>query len=295
MIASQDSKMPTVALVVRTNDDTNTTAGPSSPDSPEFAQTATHMAREFTDATAEITRLLRALHAQTERLDAAFRTEADDEYRRFEINLEFRGHRRVDLDDMLKAMKRTAWNVIVDRLGVKNVMSVAKRKAFEEQLANGELPSVSEETILGVLLSLTDQADQFAREAAIEVFDILRPRGPAGRRYAANNAFRVGRRVILPYKVEKIYGGFRVSYSDQQLTAIDGIFHLLDGKGVMRQNRGPLVNAINESKTGRGETDYFRFKCFNNRNLHLEFKRLDLVKALNLLAAGELVLGEDVD
>jgi hypothetical protein len=98
--------------------------------------------------------------------------------------------------------------------------------------------------------------------------------------------------------VTKGYGGdFRVNYQrEPQITAIDGVFHLLDGKGVMKENRGPLFQAINASgRDGRGETAYFRFKCFKNGNLHLEFKRLDLVKQLNGLAAGEYVLGADPD
>lgn len=91
--------------------------------------------------------------------------------------------------------------------------------------------------------------------------------------------------------------GFHHSYHHQQeLTAIDGIFHLLDGRGIMRENMGPLVKAIDATdNTGRGETEFFRFKCYKNRNLHLEFLRLDLVKQLNGLAAGEYVLGEDTD
>jgi len=107
------------------------------------------------------------------------------------------------------------------------------------------------------------------------------------------------RRVILPSKVEQNWAGngFHITYHcEQQLTAIDGVFHMLDGKGVMRENKGPLVKAINATdQTGRGETEYFRFRCCKNRNLHLEFKRLDLVKQLNGLAAGEYVLGEDVE
>ena len=38
-----------------------------------------------------------------------------------------------------------------------------------------------------------------------------------------------------------------------------------------------------------------RFKCYKNRNLHLEMRRLDLVKELNGLAAGEYVLGNDME
>lgn len=268
------------------------------PGSPEFERTATHMAKEFSEATAEIARLMLALKAQTERLDVAFRT---DVYSQFSAELYYFGN-RYDLDDptvLVKDMERRAWDVLVDALGIKNVMSVAKRKAFDEQLNKGELPPVCEATIAGILLGLTGQVKDFARDAAREVFDMLRPRGHRGGQYVTNNPFRVGHRVILTCHVEQKWGGsgFQVEYNHQQeLTAIDGIFHLLDGKGIMRENKGPLVNAINAvDKMGRGETEFFRFKCFKNRNLHIEFKRLDLVKELNFLAAGERVLGEDVD
>ena len=263
------------------------------PGSPEFEQTASHMAREFTEATSEITRLVGALHAETERLNAAFRD--NDYYSRFEVALGYDGQRNIDTDDMIKAMERRAWEALVDKLGIKNVMSVAKRKEFDEQVHTGELPPICEQTIAGILLGLAGQAKDFAKEAALEVFEILRPRGHWGGQYATNSAFRVGRRVILSWKVEQAYGGFRVNYGcEQTLTAIDGVFHLLDGKGVMRENKGPLVAAINASdKTGRGETAYFKFRCFKNRNLHIEFKNLELIKQLNFLAAGERVLGED--
>lgn len=297
MLDTSDS----TALTVRPNDDIaapTPTIGAAPPGSPEFERTASYMAREFTEATAEIARLVDALHVQTARLDAAFRVDQEDRYSRFGITLGYDGQRDIDLDDLHKAMERRAWDVLVDTLGIKNVMSVAKRKLFDEQLKRGELPPVSEQTIVAILIGLADQAKDFARDAAREVFDLLRPRGHWGGQYATNNAFRVGRRVILPWKVELGYGGgFRVHYGcEQTLTAIDGVFHLLDGKGIMRENKGPLVAAINATdRTGRGETAYFRFKCFKNRNLHLEFKNLELVKQLNLLATGERVLGEDTE
>lgn len=274
---------------------------PVEPGTPEFERTTTYMAREFTEATARIAEMLREIQAQTERLDAAFRP---DGYSRFSTELYYMGARR-SLDERgiaetLNVMERRAWDVLVDALGIKNVMSVAKRKAFDEQLNKGELPPVCEATIVAILLGLTGQAKDFASEAAREVFDILRPRGH-GVQYATNSAFRVGRRVILPYRIESGYrGGFHVEYGrEQELTAIDGVFHLLAGRGIMRQNKGPLIEAINATQNqpghdGRGETEFFRFKCFKNRNLHLEFKRLDLVRQLNGLAAGEYVLGEDI-
>lgn len=283
------SPCPTTALTLRTG-------GPV-PGSPEFAQTATRMAREFSAGVAEIRRLGAALSARTERLDTTFRTDPEDTFSRFGVELYFAGNRHSDIDDVIAEMERRAWEVLVDALGIKNVMSVAKRKAFDEQLRKGALPPISEQTIAAILLGLVDQARDFARDAAREVFDMLRPRGHTARKYATNNAFRVGRRVILPNHVEPTWRGkgWRINYHyEQELIALDGVFHLLDGHGVMRENRGPLVNAINAvDSSGRGETAYFRFKCFKNRNLHLEFRNLDLVKQLNFLAAGERVLGED--
>jgi len=60
----------------------------------------------------------------------------------------------------------------------------------------------------------------------------------------------------------------------------------LDGNGTIKTHRGPLIDAIEATKDGTGETEYFRFKCFRNRNLHLEFKTLDLVAKLNAVAGG---------
>jgi hypothetical protein len=279
------------------------------PGTEEFERTATWMAREYREATAELRRLMLLMAEQSRRLDRAFSPDDPKEYwhNPFDVEFQYDGCRerartdqtdQPDLDRLFGKMKRQAWKLLIDRLGVKNLMSVKTRAEFERQLKSGDLPEIDEDAILSVILGLVDQARDFATDAAKEVFEILRPQGAWGGQYKTNDAFRVGRRVILPYRVEQCWNGkqYRVSYShEQELVAIDGVFHLLDGKGVMREHKGPLVRAIEASPDGRGETDYFRFKCFKNRNLHLEMRRLDLVKQLNGLAAGEYVLGADPD
>lgn len=40
-------------------------------------------------------------------------------------------------------------------------------------------------------------------------------------------------------------------------------------------------NDKNHVPAMNGETTYFRWKCYRNGNLHLEFKRLDLLQTLN--------------
>jgi len=56
-----------------------------------------------------------------------------------------------------------------------------------------------------------------------------------------------------------------------------------------------LIDAIEAAKDGTGETEYLRFRCFRNRNLHLEFKRLDLVAKLNAISAGMRLRSEPKD
>lgn len=263
--------------------------------SEEFEATCAHMAREFQAATAEIRRLAACLRDQSARLLAAFSSEMEGRaFSPFDVTLYHEGRRysRCEVDDILDHMKREAWRMLFDRLGVKKLMSVAKREEFEKRLKEGELPDITEESLAGVILGMVDQAKGFAEEAAREVFEWLRP---WRRDYKTNSAFRVGRRVILSGCVGAGYGSkFRVQYARQpKVIALDGVFHLMAGKGVMSDRLGPLVAAIEATKDGTGETEFFKFKCFKNGNLHVEFKRLDLVKQLNYLGAGERVLGAD--
>jgi hypothetical protein len=272
------------------------------PGSEEFERTATYMAREYAEATAEIVRLMGAIEQQGKRLQAAL-GRPEDSYNRFALSFEYNGHRHISSErpeDMLLEMKRRAWEVLIDRLGIKALMSIKKRNEVENQLKHGrELPEINEQAIMATIAGWISQAKDFAREAAREVFDMLRPANGWGGEYKTNQKvrFAVGRKVILTWYVDRHWNGkgYRPSYNREgQFMALDAVFHLLDGKGIIRQSRGPLWHAINDSPDGRGETEYFRFKCFKNGNLHLEMKRLDLVKELNGLAAGEYVIGEDM-
>jgi hypothetical protein len=263
----------------------------------EFEATCAHMAQEYAEATAEIRRLAAALDGECRRLFDAFKGEMKDyAFNPFEITLYHEGRRyyRCETKNILDGFKRRAWDMLFDRLGVKKVMSVAKREEFEKRLKEGELPEITAESVCDVILGMVDQARDFAEEAAREVFEFLRPwRGD----YKTNSAFKIGKKVILSYAVERGWGEakkFRPThYKEPKLVALDGVFHLLDGRGVMGERLGPLVKAIKESADGKGETALFKFRCFKNGNLHLEFKRPDLVKQLNALGAGRNVLGAE--
>lgn len=268
-------------------------------DDPEFERNAAHMAQVYEDSILEIEQIGERLAYIIGHMNRTFHPTAEANgvyFSGFSLGLESRG-RSERWETIKKDFKATAWSILVERLGIKNLMSLAKRAEFNKQLHNGTLPEITPETITQVIMGLVDQAQDFMKEAAKEVFEFLRPWhwSNARNEYKTNHKFFVGRRVILSYMVEQKWGGagFRVNYNrEQKVTAMDGVFHLLAGRGVMRENRGPLWHAI-DTCNGKGETEFFRFKCFKNGNLHLEFKDLELVKELNYQAAGERVLGAD--
>lgn len=277
------------------------------PGSPEYREHvergAVELARVFRDATEGMRRQWAEFSARCRMLDDVMAPLQEGEYRsrHFDVALYYDGSARHDypekpgLEAIIARMNVKVWELLINRLGVKNLMSIKRREEFEKQLEKGDVPEVTEANILGMIMGLADRAAEFATEAAKETLALLTP---ASGRYKTNSGFKVGRRVILPYYVERCWDGtsYRVNYyRDANVTAIDGTFHVLDEKGLIANRRSPLFTAIAECKEGRGETDYFSFRCFRNGNLHIQFKRLDLVKKLNGLATGEYVLGRDTD
>jgi len=207
----------------------------------------------------------------------------DSRYRRYE-----------DPDELLKELKKDVWRALIDRMELRRILSVKRNEELNRQIETGkDLPDIDEAQILAMLEGTLANTGAFIEEAVQEVFEFLRPRNS---RYKTNTEFEIGKRVILFAVENKWGGGFRVDhYREQHIRAIDNVFHALDGNGTIKTHRGLLIDAIEAAKDGTGETEYFRFRCFRNRNLHLEFKRLDLVAKLNALAGGMRLRGETND
>jgi hypothetical protein len=190
-------------------------------------------------------------------------------------------------DETLKQLKKTVWSVLVDRMGLRQMLSIARCEQLDKQLETGEgLPEIEESQIIAMLEGTANNIPLYVEEMTKEVFEYLRPHYSE---HKTNSEFEIGSKVILKHVVDLGYGKarFRVSHwREQKLRAIDNVFHALDGGGIIKTHGGPLVDAINMSESGSGETVYFRFRSHKNGNLHLEFKRLDLLAKLNAISGG---------
>ncbi len=148
------------------------------------------------------------------------------------------------------------------------------------------LPEITELNVLAMMESTLNNVPQLLQEAVTEVFEWLRP---PNNHFKTNTQFEVGNRVILEHTLEFWGRQYSVNhYRQAKLVALDNVFHMLDGKGSVKTTRGALSDAIHKCTVidNIGETDYFKFKCYRNHNLHIEFKRLDLVEQLNVMAGG---------
>jgi hypothetical protein len=131
-------------------------------------------------------------------------------------------------------------------------------------------------------------------EAVEEVFSFLRPRRSE---YKRNSEFEVPPKIILSHIVDTGWmGRFRVSYyRSQHLTALENVFSALDGRGSVSKSYYSALQQEIEKATRterRFQTEYFEGTVHKNGNMHLTFRRLDLLKRLNEIAGGKRLRGE---
>lgn len=244
-------------------------------------QSPEYLAGIYNDAVNKIRDAFAEVNRQEARIREAF---GEDSY----IRVETRHLRFDDPDDVLKDMERKAWSRVVNIAGVRRMMSVNKAKAMDEQLNHGQLPPLTAEAIRAFIADTKENAGQYIAEAVKEVHNWLRPTGD---RYKTNSQFDVGEKVVLTGMVRPGYTPERFSMAywgsaTDRTRALDNVFAMLDGKPGVTTHQGWLADAISQAPFGAGETEYFRFRAFKNGNLHLQFKRMDLVDRLNAIAGG---------
>jgi len=204
-----------------------------------------------------------------------------------------------------RKIHRQVWRAILDKMDVWKVLSLKRADELRDRLEKGELPPVTEEEIFTMFEAMSQNAPDFAKEFALEVYEWLTPGNKSNSRWEAeyvtnkrNARDELGKKVILGWMIENQSAWssqpFSTNYRNHdKLAALDRLFCLLDGKPAPEVNtyQSPLVAAINTVDSGGyGETEYFKFRACQNGNLHIEFKRLDLVQKLNEIAGNPTAL-----
>jgi hypothetical protein len=252
----------------------------------------------FAQAEAEIRAAFASIVAVEERLNGAF-VPGDRRYRTFVVSAcGMRYHDDFkDADESIRILARAAWYRIAERYELRRFMSIKRWEEFNRAVDEDQLPPITEEHVMGFLHAQLTQARDHLTEAVNEVFEWLRPRRytRAGQ-LKTNTELEIGPKVILPYVVRWSYGRFEVDYDRRQhLVALENVFRALDGRGAIQGYEPEIETAIKASPDGEGETDLFKFRCCRNRNLHLAFRRPDLLARFNAVAGGHRLRPAETD
>ena len=247
---------------------------------------AEEMAAVYMASVAKIRAAAELLTEAGSDLRGAFR----DNYR-FGVNLYYssRHYDSNQVEMVIEQMKLDAWAAIIDRMNITRLMSSKRVQEMRDAL-NGrgdvKFPDITPDTIRSVAAGYVMSAQEFLEEAVREEYDHWR--GRPGSKYKRNDFFKLNPKIIATYMVEPAWKAntFRCQYTrTPHITALDSIFHALAGLGQVKEFKGELASAIEMTEGGVGETQFFKFRCHKNGNLHLEFKRRDLLDLFNQIAS----------
>jgi len=247
----------------------------------------------YRDAEATILSSFSAIVAAENRLNDTFQI-GSVESSRMRIDAS-RGHYRSSFDQPDQAidlLKRQTWRALVERLEMRRMCSVERWKEIQEALDKGDLPAITEESVAGWAQGYLDQLPKMLEESVREAFEFLRPHRDDLKRLKTNSEMEIPPKVIVPWVGRHgcwSITPFEIShYYEQHALAVERVFQALDGRGSIATSYwSELHGAVKAAgKDGRGETTWFRFRACKNGNLHLEFKRIDLLRRFNEVAGG---------
>lgn len=259
-------------------------------------QSLAQMVDAWDTATKEIRIALNLLETAKTRLTASF--SASDYRFGFQVEWYSRHYGPDDADRMITEVKKDVWRTLIDRMELRKIMCLEDIDKLDKQLETGEgMPEITLPNLIAMIEGSMNNIPQMIERLVKEVYNWLRPYGmPSDWTYKTNdkNTFQLTSKVIKERIVEHATYNqhWKVNYHRQDnLRALDNVMHALDGKGLPKSHYGPLVDAICALPLTQntGETDYFRFKCYKNSNLHLEIKRQDLIDKFNLVAGGHAI------
>lgn len=187
----------------------------------------------------------------------------------------------MSIDRFTKEIDRRLWKHAFDKTGLMQYMDRKAKQEFDSQLDKNP-PEFTIENCRENLLTAASNADEFFVRGLVEFFLRL----SKSHKTNTNEPFKVSKKAIINYAVSTFFGMTVNSgtYSSGSATVndLDRVFKTLDGKKHIPRE---LENAVNAAwkESNIFEDEYYKIKGFKNGNMHIEFKREDLLEKANKL------------
>jgi hypothetical protein len=182
------------------------------------------------------------------------------------------------MQSVIREVDCDVWLYLLGATDLQSLMDAETLDKFRKQVREAP-PEVTLDNLISTLTHLRERRGPILQQSLVNVFKKL------SRHYASNDAFRLGKKIVLDYALP-CYGGF-YGYKRDLVADLDRMFHVLDGKQPPSHlhDAGHVIGKASFDHAKECETEYFRFKLFRNGNLHAIFKRPDLVAKANKIVA----------
>lgn len=189
-------------------------------------------------------------------------------------------------------LDRAIWKHLLLHMDLERLMDRKSHDDFRDQLEK-DPPEATAENCFATMSTLMASADDIFRRGIANAFSSL------DRRFKSHDGFKVGSRVVLSNAMGEYGMWNHYARHDETIRDVERTFYILDGKENPERSAG-IIGLINEQRGAMErrafvvKDAYFEVKVFKNGNVHLWFKRKDLLEKVNQLLAeyyGE-VLGE---
>jgi hypothetical protein len=192
---------------------------------------------------------------------------------------------RSSFEDAVKDIDRQLWRQAFDKTGFLQLMDREAKSNFDRDLDKNP-PEFTEQNIRSIFLSLAQESDEMFVRGLVNVFRRL----SKDHRTNTNSPFKVNDKAIISYMFESNYsGGLSVkswTRAGEELNDLDRVIKTLDEKQHHARTLQTALNAhFYNDYSEPYEDEYYRIKGFKNGNMHLQFKRLDLLEKANKLIA----------
>ncbi len=189
---------------------------------------------------------------------------------------------RYDIEIIMNNVDAMLWRAALLKTGLRDVMDDQAMDEFERSLDRNP-PAFTIETVRATFFEKAQHADMMFRRGIVNVFRRLSDKHWSNKR----DRFRVNEKVIISGVLDNWLGSrMTVNYHRRSfLDDIDRVVMVLDGKDFVPSRLECGIEAVLKDGGMKYNDDYYRIKCYKNGNIHLWFKRLDILEQINKLIA----------
>lgn len=211
---------------------------------------------------------------------------------------------QAEVNDLAASVRETFWRKALDLDEVRRRLTSSKQEEFEDRLKGNCEMDFTESNIRQFVLNLIGGYEQTLTEAVLEIFKKFTvAHSYSGGLYdenihyfngwKTNNAFKVGKKVIIPLHGGYGKGPFIDGYSGKwqlqygvgsKLRDVDVVMNYFDGMSHYCSIYDAVENAFIAGQSRKILSTYFEITCYKKGTIHLVFRDEDILRRFNVAA-----------